>query len=99
MVRWENIPSEALTQVSVRSGCESEGDVRCVRWLDDATFLAGYASGAVEMWDANRGSTVARFVGHERAVTALELINNDLVKNARTSVYVASASRDKTVRI
>lgn len=99
MLCWGNRPCEALTCVSMKSGYEREGDVRCVCMLDDSSFMVGYASGAVEVWDANRGSSVARFIGHKRAVTALALINNDSIRNARTSVFVASGSKDKSIRI
>lgn len=99
MLRWENRPSEALTSISTKSGYEREGDVRQILTLDDASFVVGYASGAVEVWDANRGSSVARFVGHDRPVTALALINNDAIRNARTSAYIVSGSKDKTVRV
>ena len=42
---------------------------------------------------------VARFIGHERAVTTLALINNDVIKNGRTSIYAVSGSVDKTIRV
>lgn len=99
IMRWENRPSEALTSISTKSSYEREGEVRRILMMDDASFAVGYASGAVEVWDANRGSNVARFVGHGRPVTALALINNDAIRNARTSVFIVSGSKDKTVRV
>lgn len=99
LVCWENKPSEALVSVTMKSGFEKEGDVRCIMWIDEANFIVGYASGAIELWDANGGSTVARFIGHERAVTTLALINNDAIKNGRTSIYAVSGSVDKTIRV
>ena len=99
LVCWENKPSEALVSVAMKSGFEKEGDVRCIMWIDEANFIVGYASGAIELWDANHGSSVARFIGHERAVTTLALINNDVIKNGRTSIYAVSGSVDKTIRV
>lgn len=68
-------------------------------WLDDVIFFVGYVSGVVEMWDVNRGSIVARFVGYECVVMVFELINNDFVKNVCMLVYVVLVFWDKMVCI
>ena len=99
MLKWENKPSSQVVSNSMSSGYELEGSIRCVIWLDEVTFCAGYASGAVEVWDTLRGEVVARLLGHERAITTLALLNHDEIKNARKSIFIVSGSRDKTVRI
>lgn len=98
-MRWENRPREGLGNIAFRSAFERGAEVKCIMWLDDATFVVGYFSGGVEIWSAPMGEIVARFIGHERAVTALTLLNHDNIKNARTSVYVVSGSKDKTIRV
>jgi len=98
VMRWENRPDEELSDTAFRSAFERGGEVKCVCWLDDATFAVGYSSGGLEVWSAKRGEAVARFVGHERAVTTLIVLNHDANRNARTAVYVVSGSKDKTIR-
>lgn len=69
----------------------NDGAIKSLSWLDDDRIVTGSTDRSLAIVD-RRGRTIQRLVGHGNLI-------NSVAVSSGTGLLVASASRDKTVRI